>query len=105
MDGELSIDDINNHNFLKTCDVTNHDHWKHEKEWRTWTVAKDLELDPITGFYLHFGLHFESPLRLRKILIGPRSEEENIKCRLERLTADYPEPKPKIIFTRPFFHF
>ncbi len=86
VDGELSIDDINNHNFYKDMRRHKSHHWKHEKEWRTWTVAKDLELDPITGFYfLHFGLHFESPLRLRKILIGPRSEEENIKSNVAGL--------------------
>ena len=62
-----------------------------------WDAADLLDLDPITGLYF---FPFSPQLELREILIGFRYEEENIKRRLERLTAEYPDPKPEIIFTR-----
>ncbi len=70
--------------------------WEYEEEWRMYRKI-DPEPDPVTGLYY---FPFEDRLTLREILIGPHCEEENIKCRLERLTADYPDPKPEIIDTR-----
>ena len=72
--------------------------WQHEEEWRIGAYEKNLELDPTTGLYFY---PFSNGLKLREILIGFRCEEENIKRRLEKLTAEYPDPKPEIIFTRP----
>ena len=76
--------------------------WQYEEEWRLSAGVDDdtLELDPITGLYFY---PFRDQLKLRKILIGFRCEEENIKRRFERLINDddkYPDPKPEIIFTR-----
>ena len=70
--------------------------WEYEEEWRMWGDKAGLELNPITGLYF---FPFEDRLTLRKILIGPRCEEENIERRLERLIGDY-DPKPKIFYTR-----
>ena len=74
--------------------------WQHEQEWRLGSFAKDLILDAITGRYFFL---FGDGLKLQEILIGFRCEEKNIQLRLERLINDgdkYPDPKPKIIFTR-----
>ena len=70
--------------------------WEHEEEWRMWGNRADLDLCPITGLYF---FPFKDRLTLREILVGPRYEEENIRRRLETLTADYPDSKPEIIFT------
>ena len=86
---------------LKETQLTKSHHWKHEKEWRIWAPRNTVTLDPITG--LHF-YPFSHWLKLREILIGFRCEEENIKRRLEELTAEYPDPKPEIIFTRPSYY-
>lgn len=71
-------------------------HWRHEKEWRMWERVDCLDLCPITG--LHY-FRFGERLKLCEILIGPRCEEkeDNMRYRLEKLTADY-EPKPEIAF-------
>ena len=71
--------------------------WEYEKEWRIWGQKDGLESDPVAGLY-YFA--FESWLTLCQILIGPYCEEDDIKRRLETLTAGYPDPKPKIISTR-----
>ena len=73
-------------------------HWEHEKEWRMWNAADDLELDPMTGLYF---FPFSGGLELREILIGFCCEERDIKQRIERLIAKYSDPKPAVFFTRP----
>ena len=76
-------------------------HWRHEKEWRIWVVEDQLELDSETGLYF---FSFADDLKLREILIGFRCDENNIRRRFERLindTGNYPDPKPRIISTRP----
>ena len=67
--------------------------WEYEREWRIWEMVHRLHLCPTTGFYF---FPFGPDLKLREILIGPRCEEDNIRYRLEKLTADY-DPKPQII--------
>ena len=72
--------------------------WKYEEEWRLWgNIDDNLTFDPINDRYF---FPFENRLTLREILIGPRCEENNLRRRLEELTANYPEPRPDIIFTR-----
>ena len=72
--------------------------WKYEEEWRMWgNIDDNLTFDPINDRYF---FPFENRLTLREILIGPRCEEKNLRRRLEELTANYPETRPDIIFTR-----
>ena len=69
--------------------------WVYEEEWRIW--ERRGEPDPVTG--LHF-LPFGDHLKLREILVGFRCIEEypEIKSRLDKLVASYPDP-PDILFT------
>ena len=94
--------------------------WEHEEEWRILLTEDFLELDATTGLYF-FPFARMSPrknalkvpieiLKLRKILIGFRCHEENIKRRFEKLTERDPDPleklaghnldPPEIFFTR-----
>ena len=75
---------------VKSC------HWEGEKEWRMWGNKADLEFDSTTKLYY---FPFSDSLKLREILIGPYCVKHDIYEELERLTADYPDPKPEIIFT------
>ena len=76
--------------------LVKHRDWEYEEEWRTWRNIKGELPDPVTGLYY---FPFEGRMTLREILIGPRCEEDNIRCRLEKLTADY-NPKPDIVSMR-----
>ena len=70
--------------------------WEYEKEWRTWRRIEGEPQDPVTR--LHY-FPFDGGMTLREILVGPRCEDDDIKSRIERLTADY-DPKPQISSTR-----
>ena len=76
-------------------------HWEHENEWRVLIPEEHLELDSITGrYFFHFNFAgIGQILKLRKILIGFRCEEKNIKRRFEKLTEQDSDP-PEIFFTR-----
>ena len=63
-----------------------------------WSKKDGLELDPMTGLYF---FPFSGGLELREILIGFCCEERDMKQRIERLIAEYTDPKPAVFFTRP----
>ena len=77
----------------KNLYFTKSERWKYEKEWRTWTSG---QRDPVSGLYF---ADFDDRVILREILVGFRCTEKDIKSRLDKLVASYPDP-PKIFSTR-----